>query len=143
MGRRLKKQQQIQHREVPVYHQRPTLALESIPSWVMQGVLNLPRIVRIFVTALCALGFGAAIIQIIYTIYLQYFFSVTTYFIPTIIAFGAGVGSYVIGWYLIVGSVGEKPAERMAVFWYLFGSLMAVIIAVILFLFSYSAITAV
>jgi hypothetical protein len=138
MGRRSKKKQQMQNRAAAYTPAHATQI--PFPLWLTRRVLNLPRIARILLTVVCSLAFGVLIIQLVYSIYLQYFFSLQTYSIPTLIALIVGFGVYVLGWRFIVGTVGEKPDESAFVFWYVTTAAFAIVAAIALFLAGYSAI---
>ena len=58
----------------------------------------------------------------------HYFFSVDTRMVPALVTTVFGLIMYLLGWWLIVGTVGEKPAVRTAIVWYLGAGLAAIIL---------------
>jgi hypothetical protein len=92
----------------------------------VRSLLGLPRLVRIAIAALFALTVTVALGPIIDNIYLQFFFSDATRLLPTLAAAGVGLVMYVLGWMLLVGTVGEAGSVRWAVIWYLVIGLLSI-----------------
>ncbi len=89
---------------------------------------ELPRIVRILLVALFALAVTLAVSPLSDLIYDRYFFSMETRIAPALATAVIGLVMYLFGWWLMVGTVGERPAARPAVVWYFGVGVLAVVI---------------
>ncbi len=101
--------------------------------WV-RAVLRLPRVVRIILIAVFAIVVTFALSPVIDAVYLNFFFDETTRVLPSLAAAGAGLVMYVLGWVLVVGTVGEELPERIAVLWYIGLGLLAIVLVTIMLL---------
>jgi hypothetical protein len=81
-------------------------------------VVRLPRVLRVVIATLFALAATLAISPLVDTIYTEWFFSAETVILPALISAALGLTMYVLGWWLIVGTVGEQPEARRAIVWY-------------------------
>ena len=75
--------------------------------------LQLPRLVRIVLVAMFALGWVLALFPLIDGIYIDYFFDMETRQWPAYISAGIGLMIYMIGWYLLIGTVGRAPKPKL------------------------------
>lgn len=75
----------------------------------LDTLLAFPRITRIIIAAVFALGLTLAISPVIDRVYLNYFFSEETRLFPALISGGAGLLMYTVGWVLMVGMADEQP----------------------------------
>jgi hypothetical protein len=81
-------------------------------------IAALPRLARMLLVALFALAVTLAVSPLVDLIYDRYFFSVDTVLVPALISAGFGLLMYLLGWWLMVGTVGEPLAARPALVWY-------------------------
>ena len=95
-------------------------------------IVRWPRLVRILVVALFALAVTLALSPLVDYIYDRYFFSMETRIVPALVTSGFGLLMYLLGWWLLVGTVGERPAARIALLWYIGTGLVAVVVVSIL-----------
>lgn len=122
---------------------RPPL-LESMNTRLLAFVtqlLRLPRIVRILIASLCGVAITFAIFPIVDWVYLEYFFTESTRILPSFVSVGIGIIIYMIGWRMLVGTVGEEPRVRLAVFWYLVVGFVAAVVVIALLLQGYSMVS--
>ena len=92
-------------------------------------ILGLPRIVRIGLVMAYSVGLTLLLMPLIDNLYLTYFFASETVLVPALLAAGAGVVMYMIGWRLMIGYVGELPPERPVIWMYVFlGSLILLLV---------------
>ncbi len=78
-----------------------------------QRLLTLPRLLRIAIVLLLAIGTTLAIFPLVDRIYIQYFFASDTVILPSLVSAAVGALMYVSGWQLYVGTVGHtRPATR-------------------------------
>lgn len=108
--------------------------LTSLVSWV----LNLPRSMRILIVSLFSLAVILAVSPRVDGLYLQFFFTESTVWLPSFVSVGIGIIIYILGWRLVVGTRSETPSVRLAVFWYLVVGILAVLLVVGLLLQGYS-----
>ncbi len=107
---------------------------DSIAHRLVMWIVNLPRLVRIVLSALFALAITLLVTPVVDGIYLNNFFSTDTRVVPSLISTALGLVYYVVGWRLVIGYVGEKPAARPAVLFYCGIGLAACIIVLALVL---------
>jgi len=81
-------------------------------------VITLPRLGRILLVTVLALCVTVVLTPLVDIIYADNFFSEETRIVPALISAGCGVTFYVVGWWLIVGIVGEQPPPRKMILWY-------------------------
>ncbi|MCA9916215.1 MAG: hypothetical protein KC496_22820 [Anaerolineae bacterium] len=74
--------------------------------------IQLPRLVRILLIALIALGWVLLIFPLVDLIYFNYFFDMETRALPAYVTAGIGLLIYLFGWYWLVGTVGFKDRMR-------------------------------
>lgn len=98
--------------------------------WTRTGsrISQLPRLARIGLAALFALAITLALSPLIDLIYDRYFFSTQTLIVPALVTTACGLIMYLLGWWLMVGTVGEKPTIRPALVWYFGIGLLAVVV---------------
>jgi hypothetical protein len=95
---------------------------------------QLPRLVRILLVGLFALAVTLALSPLVDLIYDHYFFSTQTVIVPALVTATIGLITYMLGWWLMVGTVGEQPEARAAMVWYFGIGVLAVVIVVYLIL---------
>ncbi|MBZ0290717.1 MAG: hypothetical protein K8I30_24035 [Anaerolineae bacterium] len=105
--------------------------LPLVYRWI-ERMLHLPRFVRVVLCAVLALAVTLALSPLIDEIYLRFFFSSQTVIVPALISAAFGLLMYMLGWWLVIGTVGEMPPIRMGVLWYIVVGLLAVSVVVIL-----------
>ncbi len=104
-------------------------ASERLIDWVVRS----SRLLRIALAALFAVALTLVLTPLVDRVYLQYFFDASTRIIPALISTIAGLIFYGVGWRLIVGYVGEQPAARPAILWYVsIGTALCAIVVVLL-----------
>jgi len=101
---------------------------------LIDGLLNLPRILRIIIAAVFGLATTLALFEVVDQIYLQMFFNPNTILLPALVSGGFGMLMYVVGWGLIVGTIGEDREAKMVTFWYLLTGLFALMLVGLWFL---------
>ncbi len=84
----------------------------------IRRVLALPRLARIGITAFFALMSVLAISPIIDEIYLRFLYTPGTVIAPSLVSMSIGLGMYLVGWVLIVGTVEEENPARKVILWY-------------------------
>jgi hypothetical protein len=104
------------------------------PLWneIARWVVNLPRLVRILLAAVFALSATLAVFPLVDYLYLSYMFTPDTRLLPSLVSAGAGVVMYLVGWWLIVGSVGTVQPSRPAVFWYVCAGVLLMLLVIVL-----------
>jgi hypothetical protein len=101
------------------------------PTMLMRAgnrINQLPRLARIGLVALFALAITLALSPLIDVIYDRYFFSTQTLIAPALVTTACGLIMYLLGWWLMVGTVGEKPPVRPALVLYFGIGLLAVVV---------------
>lgn len=93
-----------------------------------QQILMLPRFSRILLAGVFALATTLAISPIVDELYLQHFYSEATVVLPSLIAAAIGLVMYIIGWQLVVGTVGEDTEAKTAIVWYFVVGIFAVLL---------------
>lgn len=101
---------------------------ENLPLRMVGWVLGLPRLVRILIAAFFALATTFALREVVDEIYIEYFFSESTRILPSFVSAGFGLLMYVIGWQLIVGTIGEDRQAKMATVGYFVIGLFALLL---------------
>lgn len=109
---------------------RPSLAAR----WA-QAVLRMPRLTRVGLVSVFALSVTVAIFPLVDSVYVQFFFSQATVILPSLVSAGFGLLMYILGWWLLVGTVGEAPPARISVLWYVAVGLLAIVLIIVLALF--------
>ncbi len=116
--------------------QNKTAPVEALPlsQQLINRLVALPRVARVLIVALFALMVTLALSPLVDTIYLTYFYSYETRIIPSLVSASFGLVVYVIGWWLMVGTLGERPIARIALLWYCGTGLLALLVVVFLLL---------
>jgi hypothetical protein len=99
---------------------------------LIERVLNWPRFVRFLMCAIFALAVTLSLSPLVDAIYIRFFFTAQTVLVPALISAGFGLVMYAIGWWLLIGTVGETPPVRLGVIWYLAVGILAVLVVAIL-----------
>ncbi|MCB9454972.1 MAG: hypothetical protein H6671_03170 [Anaerolineaceae bacterium] len=95
-----------------------------------QQIIELPRGVRILMVGLFAVAATFAVNPVIDTLYIQFFYNADTVILPSIAAVFVGMVVYVLGWLLMIGTVGETPPIRRVIVWYCLVGLLVVVLVV-------------
>jgi hypothetical protein len=98
-------------------------------------VLRLPRLARVGLVSLVALSVTVALFPLVDSVYVQFFFNQATVILPSLVSAGFGLVMYIVGWWLVVGTVGEAPPARTGVLWYAAFGLLAIVLIIVLVLF--------
>lgn len=103
------------------------------------AVVSLPRLPRILLVAAVSLAVTLALSPLIDEVYFQLAFTPLSSLslpvarvLPALITAALGLGMYTIGWWLIVGTVGEHPQARQAVLWYIAAGMLAALVVALL-----------
>jgi hypothetical protein len=107
---------------------------KMMPIRLIDLVLGWPRIVRIGLVAIFALCVTLSLSPMVDEIYMGLFFTPQTVILPSLVSASFGLLMYVTGWWLMIGTIGEKPAARLAIIWYIVLGIAAVLVVVILLL---------
>lgn len=106
---------------------------------VVNAIIGLPRLVRILLVALLALMVTLAISPMVDEIYFNTLFTPiydlspsVARVLPSLVTAAVGLTMYTLGWWLIVGTVGESPQARLAILWYVGVGILALVVVVIL-----------
>lgn len=104
---------------------------------LVNRLLELPRYVRLLITALIALTITMAVFPQIDAIYLRLNTEIDPNnmferLFPSFITAGIGMVIYLIGWRYYVGAPGQTPPARAAVLWYFGVGIVAAVIVVAL-----------
>ena len=113
--------------------QKPIQAASRLV-WFGDRLSQLPRLVRILLVGLFALAVTLALSPLVDLIYDRYFFSAQTVIIPALVTATFGLLTYMLGWWLLVGTVGERPEARAVTVWYFGIGVLAVVVVVYLIL---------
>lgn len=102
-------------------------------------MLGLPRVLRILIVALLALMTVLAVSPIIDEVYLTYFFDLSTdpsrleRLLPSFVTAAIGLASYMAGWIMVVGAVGEERRVTRNLLVYLGICVIALLLVIIWF----------
>jgi hypothetical protein len=124
--KRTQKQQQVSVKE------RRSIA---VMTRLANHIVALPRLVRVLLAALFGLCVTLSLSPLIDLIYDRYFFSMETRMAPALVSSAFGLVMYMLGWWLMVGTVGERPGPRLAVLWYVGTGVFAVTAVTVLIIF--------
>lgn len=101
--------------------QQPESAKTGIVARLAAGVralaarfIALPRLVRIVLVAIFALGWVLLLFAPVDMIYFYNFFSMDTRILPSYVSAGIGLLVYFIGWYLLVGTIGQRLQPKLS-----------------------------
>ena len=95
-------------------------------------IVRWPRLVRILIVALFALAVTLALSPLVDYLYDRFFFSMETRMVPSLVSASFGLLMYLVGWMLMVGTVGEEPEARVALLWYIGTGVAAMLVVGIL-----------
>jgi len=109
---------------------------------IVNGFLKLPRLARIILVAVFALTVTLALSPLVDYVYIRYMFTEQTRLLPSLVSAGAGIAMYLLGWWLVIGSVNARPSARPAILVYLIFGIFAVCLVLILGLMGLSSATA-
>jgi hypothetical protein len=98
---------------------------------LVTAILKLPRIARIVISLLFALAVTLALSPIVDNIYLTYMFTPETVIVPALVSTAFGIVMYVLGWQLIIGTVGENPPARFIILWYVGIGVLAIFLVAV------------
>lgn len=101
----------------------------SLTFW--EQITRMNRLLRLLFVAIIAVITTLAVSPTIDAIYLQSFFTPETRLIPSLLAMGVGVTMYVIGWFYLVGSAGQVITITRGLKWYIYISLLMIIIVLL------------
>ncbi|MGQ9887513.1 MAG: hypothetical protein ACUVSX_03390 [Aggregatilineales bacterium] len=113
---------------------RPNKAMTNTPmavqtiAWVRRGprwALSLPRVGRVLLATVFGIVTTLALMPVVDGIYLAHFMALGLPVLPALVSAGFGMSMYIIGWRLIVGTVGERPTlQRATTVYFWIGTLM-------------------
>lgn len=112
--------------------QTPQDVPAALPDRLVSRIVHLPRVIRVLIVGIFALAVTLAVSPLVDVIYDRYFFSTDTLMAPALVTAFLGLGMYLIGWWLIVGTVGETPPAHIRVLWYFGVGTGAVVIVTML-----------
>lgn len=121
---------------VPVQSAPPPVPAARISplAWTHQQVTRLPRWSRILLAGIFAISLTTVLFPLVDYIYIVYFLTPDTRIIPSFVSSGAGLVLYLVGWYLMVGTAGDAPADQVrqnsALLVYLLVNLCIVVVAI-------------
>jgi hypothetical protein len=100
----------------------------SLPEWIVTKVIAAPRPARIGLVAVFALAVTLALSPLVDYLYDLYFFSPETVILPALVTTAFGLSVYAVGWWYVVGTIGEKPVRRKGMLVYLAIGVAAVVL---------------
>lgn len=108
--------------------------VQSLLSRVTQRIVGLSRGVRIVLVVVFAGALTLLVTPLAYSILRVDFFAATSdeIFAPTLIAMVSGVVLYIVGWRLLVGFAGERPAPSSALLIYFVAGVAVCVLALTL-----------
>lgn len=108
--------------------------VQTLLARVTQRIVGLPRGVRIVLVVLFAVALTLLVTPLAYSILRVDFFAATSeeIFAPTLIAMVSGVVLYIVGWRLLVGFAGERPAPSTALLVYFVAGVAVCVLALVL-----------
>jgi hypothetical protein len=113
-----------------------TTLAQPIPPQEAHGLREqtfaLPRWGRILLCAAFAVATALLVTPIVDNVYVTNFFSQDTVMLPTVVSTLLGFVVYVVGYFLVIGQVGEVPPPRRAAVWYIALGLIALALVLIL-----------
>lgn len=102
---------------------------EPIVRLLILKLLAWPRIARIALVTLFALAVALVISLVLF--YDSIFYAQGLLSVLAVVALVFGLADYLVGWHLIVGTVGEVLPVRRAIIWYLAIGLLSIIVIVL------------
>jgi hypothetical protein len=114
------------------------------PFWqeAIHWLLKLPRMVRITMVGLFALAITLSLSPLVDYVYLSYMFTEETRVLPSLVSAAIGVTAYILGWWLMIGTVGELPPPRRLVLIYVLVGIFALSLVIVLTINGFSTATA-
>lgn len=107
---------------------RPRQAL-GWPGRAVQRALELPRVGRMLLAGVFGIAATLALMPLVDGVYLTHLMAWNLPVLPALVSSGAGMAVYIVGWRLMVGTVGERPAAgRAAVLYFWFGVLLCLLV---------------
>jgi hypothetical protein len=97
------------------------------------NTLKRPRLTRIVVVWVVALGFVAVMFPVIDEVYLRFLYRLDAPMIPALITAAFGCAVYLAGWLLLVGGT-KQPEPRVLSEVYLWGGVVSLGLAIVLIL---------
>jgi hypothetical protein len=80
---------------------------------------------------LFAVAVTFAVNPVIDALYLRFMYTEATVSLPAIAAVIVGMVVYILGWVLVIGTVGEMPPVRPVILWYCLVGVVGVILVVV------------
>jgi hypothetical protein len=110
------------------------LSAYNQPLWldIINRLLKLPRFVRIIIAGIFALATTLALSPLVDYIYLSYLFTEESRLLPSLVSAGAGLGMYLVGWWLLVGGVDQVPPARRVLLLYVMVGVLIVCLVIVL-----------
>ncbi len=114
------------------------------PIWLefVQWCLKRPRLARIIAVAVFALAVTLVISPMVDYLYLRFFYTDETRILPSLVTAAFGILVYFLGWWLLVGTVGEPRPARPAVLVYVTLGIIALCLVIVLAVSGFTAATA-
>jgi hypothetical protein len=111
-----------------------------LPGWrqVTLFVLNIPRPLRLILTGVFALAVTLALSPLIDEAYLRYLYDPSTRVLPSLVSVGFGLAMYALGWFWLIGTVGDRPPVRWTVLPYMLIGIVAVVVVLVLLVQGYN-----
>lgn len=110
------------------------------PLWadMTRWILGLPRLVRVVGVGVIALAITLSFSPLVDYVYLSYLFTEESRVLPSLVSAAIAVAAYVLGWWLIIGVVGEPRPVRRLVLLYVIAGIVALIFVLVLTVTGYS-----
>lgn len=99
---------------------------------LVRWLIGLPRAARIVIVGLFALAITFTVSPVVDILYLSYFYTEETRVLPSLVSAGLGLLFYMVGWTLIVGTIGDDPPARIGVLWYFGLGIATILLALML-----------
>lgn len=112
---------------------RRSAAQPEVSPAATSPIARLPRLTRIIMVMSFAIALTFLLMPLVDRIYLTQFFNPLTTVIPALISAGAGLLMYLLGWWLLVGTVGDTPPMRRATLLYVLAGIAILIMLLVLF----------
>jgi hypothetical protein len=111
-----------------------------VPGWrqVTIFILNTPRPLRMVLTAIFALAVTLAVSPLVDEAYLRYLYDPNTRVLPSLVSVGVGLVMYALGWWWLIGTLGDRPPVRWAVLLYMLAGVAAVVVVLVLLVQGYN-----
>lgn len=105
-------------------------------------IIGLSRWQRIALVAILSLAFTLVVFPIVDDIYLRYFFADETRILPSLVSLGIGIVFYLLGWWSLVGTIGDRLPARRVILLYVGIGLVALFLALLMVIFGFAMATA-